>query len=75
MSPGATEEAGETARGIVNALKTQPVVLGLLLINMLFIAFLWIAMHEQSGRKDQLILELVRISAACPQAIQVPKLE
>jgi hypothetical protein len=71
MNPGATEEAGQTARGIVDALKTQPLVLVLLLINLIFVSFLGFGMHEQAARKDKLIEDLARYVASCPSAVPV----
>jgi hypothetical protein len=73
MNPGATEEAGQTARGIVDALKAQPLVLVLLLINLIFVAFLWFGLHEQATRKDKLVEDLARYVASCPSAVIVPK--
>ena len=73
MNPGPVEEAGQTARGVVDALKSQPLILVLLLVNMVFIAFLWFAIHEQATRKDKLIVDLTRFVAACPGAVAIPK--
>jgi hypothetical protein len=69
MNPGPTEEAGQTARSVVDALRTQPLILVLLLINILFVAMLWFGLHEQSLRKDALILKLTEYLAACPAAV------
>jgi uncharacterized membrane protein affecting hemolysin expression len=69
VNPGVTEETGQTARSVVDALKAQPLVLVLLLINILFVAMLWFGMHEQAVRKDKLIEELTHYLAACPAAV------
>jgi ABC-type anion transport system duplicated permease subunit len=73
MNPGPSEEVGQTARSVVDALKTQPLVLVLLLINVIFVLFLWFAIREQAQRKDSLIVDLTRLLAACPSAVQIPK--
>jgi hypothetical protein len=62
-----SDEAGQTARSVVDALKAQPFVLVLLLINVMFVAFLWFGMHEQAVRKDKLIEQLTNYLAACPR--------
>lgn len=72
MNPGLTEEGGQTARSVVDALKTQPLVLVLLLINLVFIIWMAWAVHEGSTRKDKLVSDMVALLAACPAAI-LPK--
>ena len=73
MNPGPAEEVGTTARSVVDALKSQPLILVLLLINIMFVAFLFFAMREQAQRKDSLIADLTRLLAACLSAVQLPK--
>lgn len=38
MNPGPVEEAGSTARSVVTALSSQPVVLALVVFNVLYLA-------------------------------------
>jgi hypothetical protein len=37
MSPGVTEEAGSTARSLINSLATTPMILALVLFNLFYI--------------------------------------
>jgi len=41
MSPGAVEEAGQTARSIITALASQPMSLAMILSNIALLAFVW----------------------------------
>lgn len=41
MNPGVSEEVGQTARGIVAALASQPLLLSLVLLNLAMIAFMF----------------------------------
>lgn len=74
---GATEEAGKVASGIVDSLKSQPLVLALIVINVLFLAmFVWIA-HEvattnriERTQRDTLIQELQKTCDACRQRME-----
>jgi len=38
MNPGVTEEAGETARSLIDSLKSTPVVLSLVVFNVLYLS-------------------------------------
>ena len=66
MNPGAVEEGAKVATGIVEGLRTQPLSLALIVVNLVFIGFMaWIA-HEFNVRtthqyevKDQLITKLL----------------
>ena len=66
MNPGAVEEGAAVAKGVVEGLKSQPLSLALIVMNVLFILFTgWLA-HEFNQRtthqyevKDQLITKLI----------------
>jgi len=66
MNPGAVEEGAKVASGVVEGLKSQPLSLALIVVNLTFIGFMgWIA-HEFNQRtthqyevKDQLIAKLL----------------
>jgi len=47
MNPGLSEEAGQTARSLITGLKESPVTLGLMVINVAFLAY--IALSERSA--------------------------
>jgi hypothetical protein len=72
MNPGPIEEAGRTARGVVSALKEQPLVLGLLLINLLFMLLVFFNVRENQRRADDMVRELAQLVAQCPAAITPP---
>jgi hypothetical protein len=60
---GALEEGGKVATGIVDNLKTQPLALAILVINVLFLGFMGFIIHslkEQAERKDALLGDLAR---------------
>jgi hypothetical protein len=68
-----SEEAGKTARGVVDAFKQQPAMLLLFLINLLFIVLVFSTMKTQSERKDDRIDTLIKLVASCPSGLTVPK--
>jgi hypothetical protein len=66
MNPGAVEEGAKVATGIVDGLKSQPLSLALIVLNLTFIVFTgWIAYvinqrtTHQYEVKDQLISKLI----------------
>lgn len=55
MNPGVTEEAGKTARSVVEGLKSTPLVLALILMNLIFIGFLvWLLNEISSNNRAQI---------------------
>jgi hypothetical protein len=53
MAPGATEEAGSTARMLITSLSSTPVILALVVFNVLYIAAsVWLQV-KQSDRFTQ----------------------
>jgi hypothetical protein len=60
---GISEEGGKVASGVVEGLKEQPLALALIVINVLFIAFMVFVLHSlktQAERKDILLGDLAR---------------
>ena len=58
MSPGGvTEEAGQTARTVVEALKSTPATLAIVIFNVLFMAAVVYIQHT-NGERWQTLLEL-----------------
>jgi len=66
MSPGPVEEGAKVATSVVEGLKSQPLSLALIVVNLVFVLFVgWLA-HEFNERttnqyavKDQLIAKLL----------------
>lgn len=66
MNPGAVEEGAKVATGVVEGLKSQPLSLALIVLNLVFVLFVaWLA-HEFNQRtnhqyevKDTLIAKLI----------------
>ena len=50
MNPGATEEAGSTARTLINSLSSTPVILALVVFNLFYIAMTTYLQVKQSER-------------------------
>jgi hypothetical protein len=58
MNPGIPEEAGQTARSLIDALKAQPHVVGLLIINAALLVFMFYALHEAATFRDKLVSQV-----------------
>ena len=64
MNPGVTDEAGKTGRAVVDALKTTPMVLALVLFNLAFIgSIVWIQ-HQNGQRWERLMTQTLESCAA-----------
>ena len=66
MSPGPVEEGAKVATSVVEGLKSQPLSLALIVLNLVFIGFVgWLASEfnarttHQYEVKDQLIARLI----------------
>ena len=57
MAPGVTDEAGKTARTVVDALKTTPAVLALVVFNVLFIGTIAWVQHQNGQRWERLMTQ------------------
>lgn len=55
MNPGMAEEAGQTARGLIDALKAQPAVLALSLAQIAMLLFMFYAMSKAAEFRDTMI--------------------
>jgi hypothetical protein len=65
MTPGPVEEGSKVAQSVVDALKTQPLSLALITMNVVFIIFVGFLLYSLNSRtthqyeiKDQLISKL-----------------
>ena len=55
-----TDEAGKTARTVVDALKTTPMVLALVLFNLAFIGLIGWVQHQNGQRWERLMTETLK---------------
>ena len=56
MNPGGpVEEAGETARGLIDALKAQPATLALIVSNVAMLLFIFYALHKAADFRDRML--------------------
>ena len=60
MNPGAVEEAGSAVRSTIDALKSTPVVLGVLIFNLAFIAFIAYFEHTNGERWERTVALTVK---------------
>lgn len=55
MNPGPIEEAGQTARSIIDGLKAQPAVLALSLAQIAMLVFLFYALLKAAEFRDNML--------------------
>jgi len=55
MNPGAGEEFGKAATSAVDALRSTPVILGVLLFNLAFMAFIGYFEHTNGERWERTV--------------------
>lgn len=55
MNPGPVEEAGQTARSFVDALKGQPATLALIVANAAMLVFMFYALSKAAQFRDSLL--------------------
>ena len=55
MNPGIGEEAGQTARTFIEALKQQPATLALIVANMAMLVFMFYALSKGAEFRDTLL--------------------
>ena len=60
MNPGVTDEAGKTGRAIVDAFKSTPGFLALVLFNLAFIALIAWIQHQNGQRWERLMSETLK---------------
>jgi hypothetical protein len=53
MSPGPVEEAGQTARSFIEALRQQPATLALIVANISLLVFIFYALAKGAEFRDQ----------------------
>jgi hypothetical protein len=55
MNPGTSEEVGQTARTFIEALKGQPAVLALSVINFALLVFIFYALTQAAQFREKLL--------------------
>jgi len=55
MNPGVSHEAGETARTVVEAMKSTPAILALVIFNLLFMGAVVYIQHTNGERWQTLL--------------------
>ena len=59
MTPGTIpDEAGQTARSLITVLKDQPVILGLLLVVIALLVFMFYALHSAAKFRETLVSQV-----------------
>ena len=53
MNPGPVEEAGQTARSFIEALRQQPATLALIIANISLLVFIFYALAKGAEFRDQ----------------------
>ena len=53
MSPGISEEAGQTTRSLIDAMKAQPALLAMVIANIMMLVFIYYAQHSNNVAWDQ----------------------
>jgi hypothetical protein len=70
MNPTLPEEAGATARGLIEALKAQPAVLALTVANMALLVFIFFALKSSAETRGELVGQILQNSTAIHALLQ-----
>lgn len=75
MNPGAAEEAGKVATGLIDSLRSTPLVLALIVFNAIFIAGVYFSVRNERASTERIMSLLIdekadmdRALAACAPA-------
>jgi hypothetical protein len=55
MNPGVADEAGQTARSFIDALKAQPATLALIVANIAMLVFMFYALAKAAEFRHQML--------------------
>lgn len=72
MNPGLPEEAGKVATGVVDSLKTQPISLALIVLNVIFLIVGYLILAKISDRSAADSLRADELIAKLAQCYQQP---
>ena len=70
MNPTLPEEAGQTARSVIDGLKAQPAVLALTIANLALLVFIYYALHAGATFREKLINQVFENSQAIHTMLQ-----
>jgi membrane-anchored glycerophosphoryl diester phosphodiesterase (GDPDase) len=70
MTPGPSEEIGQTARSFFEVMKTQPAVLALIVANMALLFFIYYALQSAAVSRNQLVTQILDNSNAIHALLQ-----
>jgi branched-subunit amino acid ABC-type transport system permease component len=68
MNPGPLDEAGKAASGFMDAMKTQPLSLALVVMNIALLALFYVIIRSAEGRQIRIVeqqKQLVELLAQC----------
>lgn len=55
MNPGIAEEAGQTTRSFIDALKAQPATLAMIIANIAMLIFVFYALNKGAEFRDKML--------------------
>lgn len=70
MNPGVAEEVGQTARATIEGLKSTPVVLGMVVLNIVLFGLIFYETHAAADRWKELVEAAMKW---CPNPGQLPR--
>jgi hypothetical protein len=68
MNPGAVEEAGKVAGGFIDSMKSQPLALALIVLNVIFLLIFWFIFDRASHRNQERETQLYATLAKCVES-------
>jgi hypothetical protein len=70
MNPGAVEEGAKVATGIVDALKAQPAMLALILVNFGMLLFIFYGLHSAATFREKMFGQVLDNTARIHAVMQ-----
>jgi hypothetical protein len=67
MNPTLPEEAGQTARSFIDAMKTQPALLAMIFTNIGMLVFIFYALHAAATFRESLVNRVLANAQAIHQ--------
>jgi hypothetical protein len=70
MNPAPSEEAGQTARSLIDALKANPMTLALVVFNVIFIGAVYFGTRDQRASQGEIIKMLLENQQKTSEMLQ-----